>query len=112
MVYQAEKMLKENGDKAPKEMKEEVEAGVKEAKTKLESDDVEVLKSAKTQFEGKLHKLTELIYKQTAGAQGEAGSGSGDADPRAGATGGGESSQNQKKDDNVVDAEFEESSSK
>ena len=42
----------------------------------FESDDLEVLKSAKTAFEAKLHKLIELIYKQSA-AQGENASASG-----------------------------------
>merc|ERR1712070_373356 len=63
MVYQAEKNIKEQGEKLPADLKAEVEDALKEAKSKLNSDDVEVLKKAKTDFEAKLHKLSEHIYK-------------------------------------------------
>lgn len=94
LVYQAEKLMRENGDKVPKDMKDELEAAIAGVKTKLASDDLEVLKSAKTEFEAKLHKLTENIYKQ-AGASG--------AGPGAASSAGGSA----KSDDNVVDAEYE-----
>ena len=48
IVYQAEKMLKDNDSKVLAEMKTELEAAISTAKSKLTSDDVETLKQAKT----------------------------------------------------------------
>ncbi|MBP6218212.1 MAG: molecular chaperone DnaK [Oligoflexales bacterium] len=95
LIYQTEKMLKEHGEKAPKDLKAEVDAALSSAKSKLTSDDIEVLKKTKDEFESKLHKLSEFIYKQA---------GAGAAGPDA-AQGGAKGSA---KDDQVVDAEYEE----
>ena len=51
MVYQSEKMLKENAEKVPADMKSELEKAVAEAKEKLKSEDTETLKKAKEEFE-------------------------------------------------------------
>lgn len=94
LVYQAEKMIKENGDKIPAALKSEVETGLTEAKSKLTSDDPAVLTAAKEAFEGKMHKLAEAVYKQ--------------ADGKQGATAGDAAGSSNSADD-VVDAEYEES---
>ena len=94
LVYQAEKLIRENGEKVPKDLKGELEAAISTVKTKLSSEDLKVLKDAKTEFEAKVHKLTESIYKQ-AGAE---GAGAGQASG---------SNPNAKAEDNVVDAEYE-----
>jgi molecular chaperone DnaK len=102
LVYQAEKMIRENGEKISPELKSDVEAGIVEAKSKLDVEDVAVLTSAKAAFEVKLHKLAEEIYK-LAGQQQSSGSGegfSGEAPPSSGSS------------DDVVDAEYEESNPK
>ena len=101
LVYQSEKMLKENTDKVPAEMKTELEKAVAEAKEKLKSDDTAVLKKAKEDFEAKMHKLSEHIYKQ-AGAAGAAGA-QGQQQQQAGAQG---QAKSEEKADDVVDAEF------
>jgi molecular chaperone DnaK len=103
MVFQAEKMLSENGDKVDATLKTDLEAASKEAKTKLESEDVSVLKGAKEQFEKTIHKFAEAVYKSASGAQGATSGG-----PGAAGAGGAQSSK--KADDNVVDAEYEEGS--
>ena len=93
LIYQAEKMIKDNQEKLPADLKKEVEAAMVDARSKLDKD-VETLKATKTEFEGKLHKLTESIYRQagaTASEQGQAPGGAGASS----------------KDDGVVDAEFE-----
>ena len=97
LVYQAEKLLRDNGEKVAKDLKGELEAAISAVKTKLTSEDLNVLKSAKTEFESKLHKLTETIYKQ-AGAKGAGGPEGASEPSSAGA---------HKGDDNVVDAEYE-----
>jgi len=98
MVYQAEKTIRDSGDKVPKDLKSELEAAISLAKGKLNSEDLEVLKAAKTEFETKLHKLTENLYKNT-------GAGGPQQDGSAGSSS--SSSGSQKGDDNVVDAEYE-----
>ncbi len=94
-IYQAEKMLRENDKTVPAEMKAELEAALTTAKSKLEGDAAS-LKAAKAEFETKMHKLSEHIYKQGAAQQ---------AAP-------GDAAQPEAKDDNVVDAEYEEGSEK
>ena len=101
MIYQAEKMLKDDNDKAPADLKSEVESAISEARSKLDGD-LATLQAAKTEFEAKLHKLSEHIYKQ-AGAQGAA------QGPEGGQEQG---SQDAKKDDDVVDAEYEDGEKK
>lgn len=96
LIYQAERMLREQGDKTPKALKEEVESALKTAKSQLESDDVETMKKAKTDFEAKIHKLSEFVYKQA----GQAGQ-----DPTQAQ---GSTTSEKAKDDNVVDVEYEE----
>ena len=82
LVYQAEKMLKEHQDKVPQEMKTELDSRIAQAKTALQSDDVERMKSAKAEFEEFVHKVTQQIYGQGQGGPGpqEAKSGSNASD--------------------------------
>jgi molecular chaperone DnaK len=98
MIFSIEKTLKDNADKVPAEMKTELEQAVSEAKSKLESTDVEVLKAAKTELETKSHKLAEMMYKNAQASQ----------QPGQENAAGGQDT-NKKKDD-VVDAEYEEGS--
>jgi molecular chaperone DnaK len=97
LIYQAEKMLKDNGDKVPAAMKADVESAIVDAKGKLPSDDVTVLTSAKEAFEAKIHKLAEAVYKQTDAKQGATASNTGAQSSTKGGS------------DDVVDAEYEES---
>jgi molecular chaperone DnaK len=98
MVFQTEKMLKDNGDKVPAEMKSEVEAALAEAKSKIESEDHETLVKARETLETKVHKLAEVVYKSSGASAGATSSDSSDQS----------SNTSSKKDSNVVDAEFEE----
>ena len=100
MIYNIEKMLTENGDKFAAESKGPVEVAVKDAKTKLDSQDVSVLKAAHEELTKASHKLAEELYKQTASQPNPAAAEGGPEAPKA----------DGKKDggDDVVDAEFEE----
>ena len=102
LVFQAEKMLKDNADKVPADLKSDIETAVSEAKTKLDSDDYDTLVKARENLESRVHKLAENIYK-TAGATagGEPGQPAGDAGAATGAS-----------KDNVVDAEYEDGGSR
>ena len=99
MIFTVEKTLKDNSDKVPSDLKASLEDALRDAKQKLPSEDIEVLKKARTELETKSHKLAEIIYQQTANAGANANNQS------SSNTG---SSNNSKSDkDNVVDAEFE-----
>jgi len=102
MVYQVEKMLKENGDKVSGDDKSQVESAVAEAKTALEGTDAAAMNSAREKLTQASHKLAEAMYKaqQTPPADGSAGAG-----PQAGAPPNG-AGQEQKKDEGVIDAEY------
>jgi molecular chaperone DnaK len=104
MIYNIEKMLKDNGDKLAAELKTPVEEAIKTAKTKLDSQDAAVLKSALEELTKASHKMAEELYKQ--GASQPNPEAAGGAAPE-----GGEAPKGDKKGggDDVVDAEFEES---
>jgi len=101
LVFQAEKMLKENGEKVPADIKGEVESALSEAKSKLDSTDYDTLVKARENLETRVHKIAETIYKAAGAAQGAA-QGAG-AEPGTSAGAG---------KDNVVDAEYEEGGSR
>ena len=102
LVFQAEKLLRENGEKISTETKSELESEISAAKSKLSSEDVETLKGAKTALEKKIHQLSEQIYKQ-------ATDNSASSTP-TGDTAEGTTSDDQPPQGDVVDAEFEEGS--
>jgi molecular chaperone DnaK len=104
LVFQAEKMLRENSDKVPAELKGEVESAVSEAKSKLDAADYDTLVKARENLESRVHKIAETIYKAAGAAAGGApGAGGADAGaPSPGPTG----------KDNVVDAEYEDGGSR
>jgi molecular chaperone DnaK len=99
LVYSTEKTVNELGDKATPELKGAVNTALEEAKKALESDDQAQMKSAFAALEQVSHKLAEEAYKKAAaeGAAGGADAGNGASDQAAGA-----------KDEDVVDADYEE----
>src|SRR5690242_7632784 len=101
MVYQVEKMLKENGDKISGDEKGQVESAVADAKKALEGTDAAAMNAAREKLTHASHKLAEAMYKaqQTPPTDGAAGTG-----PQAGAPNG--AAQQEKKDEGVIDAEY------
>jgi molecular chaperone DnaK len=94
MVYQVEKLLKDNGEKLPEADKKEAEEALVEAKAALASLEKDRIKKALETLTAKSHKLAESLYKQEPPQDGST--------PGApGAHPGGE----KKGDDNVIDAE-------
>ncbi len=103
LIYSSEKSLGEFGDKLSADDKSKLQVAIDSAKEKLESEDVEVLKSAAEELMKASHKLSEEMYKKaTAGA---AGAGPG---PGAGSSDGASNGKSNGKADDVVDADFEE----
>ena len=100
LIYSTEKSLGELGEKLSPEDRGTVDTALEEAKKSLESKDVEELKRAHETLMKSTHKLSEEMYKRaTAGAAAESGAGAASAGPSTNGAG---------KQDDVVDADFEE----
>jgi molecular chaperone DnaK len=62
LVYQIEKLIKENDEKLPEDVKTEVQADVDALKTALAGDDIEAVKAAISKLNESQSKLGEAIY--------------------------------------------------
>jgi molecular chaperone DnaK len=94
LIYTTEKSLKEFGEKLDPASRTSLEGAIEEAKKSLDSQDVAVLKDAYEKLTAASHKLAEEMYKKSSAE------GGGEGQPGQG--------QEAKKDDGVVDADFEE----
>ena len=95
MVYQVEKMMKENGDKISGGERGEVENALGDAKKALESGDHKSMQTARDRLQTASHKLAEAMYKAAA-PNPEAGAQQTEAQPKT----------ESKKDEGVIDAEY------
>jgi molecular chaperone DnaK len=98
LAYQSEKLVRENEDKLPADVKSRITDAVKKV-NEVKDGDIEQLRAAVRELEAATHKAAEELYK--AAAPGAAPEGAPGAAP-GGAAPGGEAG---KKDD-VIDAEF------
>ena len=101
MVYQAEKLIKEMGDKAEAGQVEKAKAAIEKVKEALKGTDTEAIKKATEELQEPLHAISAAVYQQAQQAQ-----------QAAGGQQGGQAGQQQssgKQDDDVIDAEFTES---
>ncbi len=101
LAYQVEKLLKDHGDKISADEKAKVESALKELRDALNGQDPERIKRAVDGVQQASYKLSEEMYKATAGAP--TGAASGAAGPQAP---GGPS----KSGDDVIDADYKPSS--
>lgn len=95
MVYSIEKLIKDNDDKLPADVKTDVQGDVDALKSALAGDDDDAVKAAHDKLTASQQKLGEAIYQaaQSAGEQG---------DPNVADPGNGEVPN---PDEDVVDAE-------
>ncbi|MFC4684411.1 MULTISPECIES: molecular chaperone DnaK [Exiguobacterium] len=91
LVFATDKAIKDLGDKVDATDKERAEAAKEKAKTALEGTDLEALRTAKDELSNVVQELTQKVYANMAEQQGAEGA----------------ETQTEAKDDNVVDAEFE-----
>ncbi len=98
MVHASEKSLKDLGDKVDAETKASVEKEIENVKKVMTGDDIDAIKSAIDALTAASHKLAELMYAQAAK----------DNPDNTGGSGSGSAGNAGKKDDDVVDADFEE----
>ncbi|WP_048600340.1 molecular chaperone DnaK [Rubeoparvulum massiliense] len=94
LIFQTEKVVKDLGDKVSQEEIEKANQAKDKLKEAVEKNDLEAIKKGKEELQEVIQQLSIKLYEQVQNQQGEAG---------AQATG-----QEAKKDDNVVDAEYEE----
>jgi len=66
LVYTAEKSLKDAGDKAPKDIKEDVEKKIKDVKDSLEKGSKEEIETKTKDLSDALQKIGEIAYRQQA----------------------------------------------
>ena len=96
LINETEKNLKEHGDKVPEEDKNKISIDIEELKKVKDSDDLEAIKSKTESLVQSSMKLGEAIYKQNPQE------GAAQPDPSS------DEPSSDKKDEKVVDAEFEE----
>ena len=103
LAYQAEKLLRENGDKVAPELKAEVEKEIARVKEALKGDDVDAIRKAQESLTQQLQKVSTKLYenvKSQQEAQGQQGAGPQAGQQQSGAAAG-------EKSEKVVDADFE-----
>jgi molecular chaperone DnaK len=89
-IHEAERQLKDNGDKVDEDIRGEVEGAVAGARTASEGEDASQIEAASQTLTDALHRMSEEIYRKANAQQA--------ADAGAGQSGGGET---------VEDAEYE-----
>jgi molecular chaperone DnaK len=89
LIYSTDKSLKEHGEKLGEDVKKEVEKAIEDAKSVKDSDNLDELKAKTEALSQASMKMGQAIYGQQQQAAGDAGA-------------------EEKKDDNTVDADFEE----
>jgi molecular chaperone DnaK len=102
LIYQTERQLKEHGDKVSGDVRGNIEGALNNLKEAVKSDDGERIKKAAENLQQASFKLGEEIYK-SAGPKGPGPSPAPEAQTDRGTKEGGE----KKKDEDVIDAEYE-----
>ena len=64
-AYTAEKLVKENEDKIPDDLKTEIEGKIAALRSAIEAKDVSVIQSAMQELQEALQRVGELVYSQT-----------------------------------------------
>ncbi len=106
IVYQAEKMLRENREKIAEADVKKAEEAIEDAKKAVNEGGVPRLRAAKENVERSLHKIAEELYKTTQAAGAAAGqAGATGAGPGGGSSAGPSGAQ-EKKPGDVIDAEY------
>src|SRR4051812_32497287 len=107
MVYQTEKSLRDYGDKVAGDIRGNIESALNNLKDALKSEDGDRIKKTMEALTAASHKLAEEMYKSTPPPQGEPGGAQAGPGPEANADRGTTAGAGGKKDDDVIDAEYE-----
>jgi molecular chaperone DnaK len=98
LVYQAEKVLRDNADKIDASIRSEVEGKIEPVKQAIKDNDVDRMRSTSEELARSMQKIGEAVYRQAQGAPAGAQSATGTEGPGSGQSG----------DGDVVDADFKE----
>ena len=98
VVFMTEKAIKDLGDKVSDSDKKEAEELIEKVNKAIEKEDVEEIKNAKDKLLEKANQFASKVYEEAAKANADAN----------GAENASEESSTDKKEDNVVDADYEE----
>ena len=101
MCYTLEKSLSDNKDKIAEADADTIRAAIVDARKAIDGRDDGEIQSALEKLEKEAHRIASVLYEKASGSAGD-----GDGGPDAGA--GGAAEGEGKKDDGVIDAEFEE----
>ena len=99
LIYQTEKSMRELGDKVDSGLKSNLEGAIEHLKKAMEGTDTDEIKRLSEELMQTSHKLAEAMYAKASGAQ-QPGEQAGGPSAQAGAE--------TPKDEDVVDADFEE----
>jgi molecular chaperone DnaK len=109
LVYQTEKLLKEQGEKFEGSEKDDVESALKGVKDALAGTSLEAIKDATEKLVGVSQSFSQRLYEQASAAQstgGVGGEGDGGGGAGASAGAGAEGQAEGGSDDDIVDAEI------
>ena len=104
LAYETEKTLREHGEKVSADIRGNIESALNNLKDALKSDDGDRIRKASENLVQSSHKLGEEVYKSAAGAGQAAGTPPPDGRTAESAAEGGDGA---KKDEDVIDAEYE-----
>jgi molecular chaperone DnaK len=79
-VHEAERQLKENGDKVDESVRRDLEGAIAAARTAAEGEDADDIEAKTASLTDALHKLSEQVYQQAAARQEAQANGAGQAD--------------------------------
>ena len=99
LAYSVDKLIADNSDKLPEEVKTEVQADVDALKKALEGTDDAAVKTAFEKLQASQTKLGEAIYAQAGSPDGATGAAGAEGAPAGGKTG-------SSSDEDIVDAEI------
>jgi len=106
LIYSTEKTLKEHGDKVSAETRGNIEGALNNLKEAVKGDDGEAIKKASENLASAAQELGKVLYEEAAKKQ-AAAPGAGAAGQTGTAQAPPEEGQVRKKDEDVIDAEFE-----
>jgi len=104
LVYQIEKLLKEQGDKIAADKKRKVQEAVERVKSAMKSDDAEAIRTAMEDLNTQMQAVSSDLYAQAKSSRQGGGAGGG---PTGGDEGGAKPPGGKGPEGDVIDADFE-----
>jgi molecular chaperone DnaK len=107
VVYQTEKLLKEQGDKVAADKKAGVESALQDLKAAIKANDADGIKAKLEALNTQMQAVSSDLYSQAKSARGKGGAAGGESQPEPEAPREKKADGGKKGDDGVIDADFE-----